>query len=166
MVIYNVKRATVVEKMHQEVLPDHKIRHEAKYFYCKGEPAYANKSKDKVVYLQRVVRSFNNLRVVDTEGTIEKLFVDEGEDLYMDNEMYRTRKVCRHDSPMMMSSCELRYKVYLRFIDKFYRDQGTVMLIFARAKPISACLVINPFFSISLSLVEFAMVVIAYFDLS
>jgi len=61
MVICNVKRATAMEKRLQEVLPDHKIRREAKYFYCKGEPAYADKSKDKVLYLQWGMRSFNNL---------------------------------------------------------------------------------------------------------
>jgi len=94
------------------------------------------------------VRSYNNSRVVDREGTIEKLSADEDEDLYMDNEMYRTCEVCRHDNSMTMSSCELLYEVYLRFIDKFCRDQETMMLIFARVKLVSACSLIIPFFSI------------------
>jgi len=106
MVICNVKRTVAVEKMLQEVLPDHKIMREAKYFYCKGEPTYANNIKDKVLYLQQVVRSFNNSRV-NREGMIEKLSIIKDKDLCTEDEIYKTRKVCCHDNPMTMSSCEL-----------------------------------------------------------
>lgn len=139
MVIFSAKRAAAVDNTLQEVFPDHKIRREARYVYCKGEPSYAEKNKDKVLYLQRADKFFVNSRLVESTDEVAMLSADEDEDLWTDSELYRTREVCRHENPMLISDLELRYEVYLRFIDKFCRDQGTVMLVFAGAKAISAC---------------------------
>lgn len=66
---------------------------------------------------------------------------DEDEVLKSDDKMYATQEQYRHDHPWVMSPREFRYEVYLRFVDKFCREQGTVMLVFAGAKPISSCAV-------------------------
>jgi hypothetical protein len=142
MVICQAKRAAAVEKLLKEVLPDHKLKREANYFYAKGEPAWHERNKDKVLYVQRVVRSFTNSQLVDRSGKCPKLSSVEDEELYTEEEFYKSRETCRHDNPMLISDRELRYEVYLRFVDKFCRDQGTVMLVFAGAKAISSCAVI------------------------
>jgi hypothetical protein len=125
------------------VFDGHSVRRDARYIYSKGEPTYASKPKDYVAILQRSMKIFMNSNLVDREGKVPRLSSEEDVPLFTDDERFRCRETCRHDFPLILSQRELRYEVYLRFIDKFCRDQGTVMLVFAGAKAVSACSVIS-----------------------
>ena len=139
MIIFTSDRATTMDELAKEFFPEHKLRCEAQYVYCKGEPMYTPKSRIKVVYLQRLKKTFMNSKLVNTACRVQKLSEREDEILSTDAEMYKSCKACRHDRIHLTDSGELRYKVYLRFIDRFCRDQGTMMLLFAGAKAVLAC---------------------------
>lgn len=139
MLIFSTQMAGTVDIVVKEFFPDHKLRRQCPYVYCKGEPTYSSKHKDKVMYLQRISTAFKNSRVVDSSSEVPKLSPTEDEPLHNEIEAYKSREICRHDFPDVFFDRELRYEVYIRFIDKFCRDQGTVMLVFAGSKAISAC---------------------------
>ena len=52
MIIFSSDRATTVDELVKEFFPEHKLRREAQYVYCKGEPMYTPKLRVKVMYLQ------------------------------------------------------------------------------------------------------------------
>lgn len=64
----------------------------------------------------------------------------EDEALENKDSFFATCEICWYDNPHL-SSWELQYEVYLRFINKFYKQQGTIMLVYAKVKAISACTV-------------------------
>ena len=107
--------------------------------YCKGEPMYTPKSRVKVVYLQRLKKTFMNSKLVNIACRVQKLSEREDKILSTDAEMYKSCEAYRHNRTHLTDFGELRYEVYLRFIDKFYRDQGTMMLLFVGAKAVSTC---------------------------
>ena len=107
---------------------------------------YTRKSRVKVVYLQQLKKTFMNSKLMNTACRVQELLEREDEILSTGAEMYKSCKVYRHNRTHLTDSGELRYEVYLRFIDKFCRDQGTMMLLFACAKAVSAC-------SVSLSII-------------
>ena len=139
MIIFSSNRAATVGELEKEFFLEYKLQCEAQYVYCKGEPMYTPKSRVKVVYLQRLKKTFMNSKLVNTACRVQKLSEREDEILSTDAEMYKSREACRHDRTHLTDSMELRYEVYLRFIDRFCRDQGTMMLLFAGAKAVSAC---------------------------
>ena len=139
MLIFNSTREVAIEILVGELFPEHVVKREVQYVYSKGEPSFAWKHKDKVWYLQRPNRSYCNSKLVDATGEVPTVSAEEEEPLQSEDDMYKTREACRHDFPYLSGTRELRYEVYLRFLDKFVRDQGTVMLVFAGAKALSAC---------------------------
>ena len=144
MIIFSSDRAATMDELAKEFFPEHKLRCEAQYVYCKGEPMYTPKSRVKVMYMQRLKKNFMNSKLVNTACRVQKLSEREDEILSTEAKMYKSREVCHHDKTHLTDFGELRYEVYLRFIDRFCRDQGTMMLLFAGAKAVSA-------YSISLS---------------
>ena len=139
MIIFSSNRAATVDELVKEFFLEHKLRREAQYVYCKGEPMYTPKSRVKVVYLQRLKKTSMNSKLVNTACRVQKLLEREDEILSTDAEMYKSREACRHDRTHLTDFGELRYEVYLRIIDRFCRDQWTMMLLFAGAKAVSAC---------------------------
>ena len=100
---------------------------------------YTPKSRVKIMYLQRLKKTFMNSKLMNTVCRVQKLSEKEDEILSTDAEMYKSREACHHDRTHLTDSRELQYEVYLWFIDRFCRDQGTMMLLFAGAKAVSAC---------------------------
>ena len=139
MIIFSSDRAAIVDKLAKEFFPEHKLHREAQYVYCKGESMYTSKSRVKVVYLQRLKKTFMNSKLVDIACRVQKLSEREDEILSTDAKMYKSREAYRHDRTHLTDFRQLRYEVYLRFIDRFCRDQGTMMLLFAGANAVSAC---------------------------
>ena len=43
MIIFSYDRAATVDELAKEFFPKHKLRREAQYVYCKGEPMYTPK---------------------------------------------------------------------------------------------------------------------------
>ena len=75
--------------------------------YCKGEPMYTPKSRVKVVYLQRLKKTFMNSKLVNTACRVQKLSEKEDEILSTDAEMYKSREACHHDRTHLTDSGEL-----------------------------------------------------------
>lgn len=143
MIVYDGSRAIAVDELTKALFPCHINRRDLNYEYAKGEPAEKVRSTDQVMFLQRSQRTFSNSALVNSKDTIGRLSEEGHDDLVNDHAYYAKTETCRHDNKNLSSPMELRYEVYLRFIDKFCRDQGTVMLVFAGAKAISACTVIT-----------------------
>ena len=50
MIIFSSDRAATVDELVKEFFLEHKLRREAQYEYCKGEPMYTPKLRVKVMY--------------------------------------------------------------------------------------------------------------------
>ena len=66
LIIFSFDRVATVDELAKEFFPEHKLRREAQYVYCKDEPMYISKSRVKVVYLQRLKKTFMNSKLMNT----------------------------------------------------------------------------------------------------
>ena len=107
MIIFSSDRAAIVDELAKEFFPKHKLRREAYYVYYKGEPMYTPKSRVKVVYLQRLKKTFMNSKLVNTACRVQKLSEREDEILRTNVEMYKSCEACRHDRTHLTDSGEL-----------------------------------------------------------
>ena len=69
---------------------------------------YTPKLRIKVVYLQRLKKSFMNSKLVNTACRVQKLSKKEDEILSTDAEMYKSREACRHDRTHLTDSVVVR----------------------------------------------------------
>ena len=139
MFIYNVDRKLQVNEMVDLYFSTYTRWRVAKYVYSAGEPYFTCSQLVKILYLQaEVPRPLNSDFVARVEA-IQLVTDVESETLVTHDPMYASPDVYRTNHRNWYEKDELCHEIYIRFVDRFCRSRGTVVLVFSATKAAAAC---------------------------
>lgn len=142
MIIYSHRMESVVLESLKNNFQGHSLSTTVVYTPGKGEPENVLKDDIRIVYIQTKCRIVSSCKdVMDVENIVRPPELNEEGELTPSDASAETVETYRLDHRHHIAKCELRTEVYMRFIDRYCRQSGTVLLFFCGMKALSACAV-------------------------